>query len=42
MYSATPAALIKLEEFENDKNIQPKKLMILQKFFQELIKLFHR
>ena len=38
MYSATPAALIKLEEFENDKNIQPKRIDDFAKIFSRMDK----
>ena len=36
MYSATPSALIKLEEFENDKNIPAKKIDDFSKIFSRI------
>ena len=38
MYSATPAALIKLEELENDKNLQPKRIDDFTKIFSRIDK----
>ena len=38
MYSATPSALIKLEEFENDKNIPAKKIDDFSKIFSRIDK----
>ena len=38
MYSATPSALIKLEEFENDENIKAKKIDDFSKIFSRMDK----